>query len=163
MIELYTSQDPYHESIKLKIEENLKLANANIGVMNADVPETINDLSSKINEAVNREFVEFADCKLFPTWPGCEGSEKVVGVEGEGNDNVSVLDLFSTITKILVRIAVPLIMVGIVYAGYLFISASANDEQVSQAKDYLIMLVIGVGLIIIAYSVIQAIYFFFVQ
>jgi hypothetical protein len=56
-----------------------------------------------------------------------------------------------------------LALAAIIYAGYLFITGSSNEENITNAKGYFTSLLIGIGLILIAYSVVQAIYFFFVQ
>lgn len=74
------------------------------------------------------------------------GSQILVNpFEGKVND---IPDLLFKIIDVLLVFAIPLIVLYIMYAGYLFVTAAGNTEQISTAKNALLWAVVG-GVVIL--------------
>ena len=56
--------------------------------------------------------------------------------------------LIENIAKIVAQIGFPLAVMAIIWAGFLFVTARGNEEQVSKAKKTFLWAVIGATLII---------------
>lgn len=57
--------------------------------------------------------------------------------------------LFQKIVYIIIKIAIPLIAIAIIYSGLLFVTARGNEEQLKKAKNALTFAIIG-GLVLLA-------------
>ncbi len=60
----------------------------------------------------------------------------------------SFATLITNITKIVAQIGGPLAIMAIIWAGFLFVTARGNEEQVNKAKKTFLWAVIGATLII---------------
>lgn len=101
-----------------------------------------------------------SDCALFPGWSGCEDGQEIKGIVSDAGDEHFILEIIEGITGVLMRVAIPVIMLGILLMGYRFMAGTTNEEETTRAKEYLLYLFVGVGIIIIAYSVVQIIFNF---
>ncbi|OGF82411.1 hypothetical protein A3B18_03640 [Candidatus Giovannonibacteria bacterium RIFCSPLOWO2_01_FULL_46_13] len=61
------------------------------------------------------------------------------------------------IAQIVAQIALPLVVVFIIYSGFLFVSARGNEEQLEKAKSTFFWAVIGAILVVGAYAIATAI------
>lgn len=66
----------------------------------------------------------------------------------------SIQDLLEALLSIVIIIAVPLIVFFIIYAGFMYVTARGNAEQVKQATNALTYAVIGGVLIIGAMAIV---------
>ena len=73
----------------------------------------------------------------------------------------TIPDLIRALLQIAVTIAMPIVVIFIVYAGFLFVSARGNEQQITKAKSVLTWSVIGAMLIIGAWAFSVAIVRFF--
>ncbi len=55
------------------------------------------------------------------------------------------IDLIKTVLDALFIIALPVAVLAIVYAGFLFVSARGNPEKLGKAKDNLLYVVVGIA------------------
>ncbi|MFH0854442.1 MAG: hypothetical protein V1891_03040 [bacterium] len=46
-----------------------------------------------------------------------------------------------------------ILIILIIYAGYLWFSADGNEEKISQAKSYIINAIIGIAIVFLAYAI----------
>jgi len=69
----------------------------------------------------------------------------------------SIPKLVRAILDIVLTIAVPIIAVAIIYTGYLFIAAQGNPEKLKSAKQTLLYVLIGAGILLAAYVIAEAI------
>lgn len=65
--------------------------------------------------------------------------------------------LVENITRIVAQIGVPVAVFFIVYAGFLFVTARGNEDQLKTAKRTLLWTIIGVALILGAWAIARAI------
>lgn len=65
--------------------------------------------------------------------------------------------LIQDIAKIVVKIGIPLVVVFIVYSGFLFVTASGNEEKMTKAKDNFFWAMLGAAIVIGAYAIATAI------
>lgn len=80
---------------------------------------------------------------------GEDGSGNPVGIN-------SIEDLVVAILEILIVIAIPIIVLSIIYAGFLYVTAQGNAQQIQQATRALTYSVIG-GVLVIGAVAISAI------
>ena len=66
-------------------------------------------------------------------------------------------DLMSKIAGIAAQIGLPLVVVFMIYAGFLFVSARGNEEQLKKAKTTFFWTIIGALLVVGAYAISEAI------
>lgn len=73
----------------------------------------------------------------------------------------TIPELIEKLLKIAVVIAIPLVTIFIVYAGFLFVSARGNEQQITKAKSVLTWAIVGAVFIIGAWAFATAIVGFF--
>lgn len=111
---------------------------------------------------------------LFPSWETASenktGRAPVTGIIGinsidpEGDDEASssegqlILYFIPKAIDFLLYLVAPIIMVFLIYSGFLLITAGDDDESVTKAKDYIKHALIGLVIILISYSIIKAVY-----
>lgn len=81
------------------------------------------------------------------TNPSNGGSAGAVTIDNPLAAN-SITEFFLLIIEILLVFAIPLIVLFIIYAGFLIVTAQGKEEQITQGKRALIYAVIG-GLLIL--------------
>jgi flagellar basal body-associated protein FliL len=69
---------------------------------------------------------------------------------GETGD---ITSLIKNIINFLIRLAIPITAILVVYAGYLYITSAGNEDKVKTAQKALIWALIGFGVVLIASSV----------
>lgn len=107
----------------------------------------MNKLSNKIIRNVNLLKVILLTVLLTPQTSFGQSPGDVIELENPLNfDNF--VDFLSAILGIVVIIAVPIVIFFIVYAGFLYVTAQGNSEQVGKATRALTYAIIG-GLLIL--------------
>ncbi len=70
-------------------------------------------------------------------------------------------DLIKNIAKIVAQIGVPIAVIAIIWAGFLFISARGNEKKLEDAKRTFFWAIIGTALLLGAWGLAEAISGFF--
>ena len=87
-----------------------------------------------------------------------ECGARQIGGALEGSGITGESDLGNLILKY-VNFALPYLalaaFVGFIYAGFLYVTAYGNDEQVQKSKKILIYAIVGLVLVILSYSIVQ--------
>jgi hypothetical protein len=65
-------------------------------------------------------------------------------------DITDIPTLIKVILKTILNLAIPIIVLAIVYVGFLFIKAQGNDSELSKAKQALVFVLIGTAVVIAA-------------
>jgi len=65
--------------------------------------------------------------------------------------------LIANIAKIVAQIGLPLAVIAIIYAGFLFVTARGNEEQIKTAKKAFFWAIIGTALLLGARAIAEAI------
>lgn len=89
------------------------------------------------------------------TAPGPESSSGSSESEGElGNPLAvdSIQDFIAEILTLVAQIALPLVVLALVYTGFLFVTAQGNEEKLNKAKTALFWTVVG-ALVVLGASV----------
>lgn len=60
----------------------------------------------------------------------------------------SFYDLITAIVNVLLAIGIPVAVIFIIYAGFLFVTAGGSEEQVKKAKEMLIWTLAGTALLV---------------
>lgn len=79
---------------------------------------------------------------------------------GQYNSPTSSIELetiLAALTSTIVRVAVPFLVIAVVWIGFLFASARGNEEKLSEAKRALMWTIAGTAIIAGAYIVIDLI------
>ena len=66
--------------------------------------------------------------------------------------------LVETFMDIVLTVAVPLIVIALIYAGFKFVAAQGNSEKLKSAKQTLIYIVVGAAILLGAYAIAQGIF-----
>lgn len=92
-----------------------------------------------------------------PTFPGPGNNQPTVSGPGKGSKEVSLInplkfdsfqEFFKALIEIIIIFAIPIIVLMIIYAGFLYVMARGSEEQVTKATRALTYAVIG-GLLIL--------------
>lgn len=65
----------------------------------------------------------------------------------------SFTQLADNIVNFLLTIAVPIVIIMVIWAGLLFMTAGGNTDRIQQGKDTLLWTAIGIGVLMISKSV----------
>lgn len=66
-------------------------------------------------------------------------------------------DFIKAVVKIVLVVGIPLLALAIIYAGFLFVKAQGNPEELTKAKNALLYAVIGGALLLGAFVIANAI------
>jgi len=69
----------------------------------------------------------------------------------------TIPDFIKKIIEIVVTIGVPIVVLSIIYTGFLFVKAQGNSEEITKAKKSLMYTLIGAALLLGAFVIAQAI------
>ena len=69
----------------------------------------------------------------------------------------SISDFLDTLLKAIVKISTPIVVLMIVYSGFLFIKAQGNPEELTKAKKSIMWTVIGAIVVLGAFALSKAI------
>lgn len=72
---------------------------------------------------------------------------------GSGSNFYNLID---KIANVLIAIGIPVAVVFIIYAGFLFVTAGGSEEQVKKAKETLIWTIAGTALLVGAKTIASA-------
>lgn len=73
-------------------------------------------------------------------------------------DNIKDIPSFiKEVINIVLVVGVPIIVLAIIYTGFLFVKAQGNSEQITKAKDALTYTLIGAALLLGAFVIAEAI------
>jgi hypothetical protein len=61
----------------------------------------------------------------------------------------SISDLLASILEIIITVGIPLVVLAVIYTGFLFVSAMGDKEKIKKARDAFLWTIIG-GVIILA-------------
>lgn len=76
-------------------------------------------------------------------------------LEGGGID--SIPSLVQSLLEIVLSIGVPIIAIAIIYTGFKFIAAQGSSTKLKEAKDMLLYVIIGSGILLAAYVIAESI------
>lgn len=97
---------------------------------------------------------------LFPNQGS--GGVNIDGIQGDNTDKKGLLHYIPRLIDIFIKFVAPIILVTLVIAGIKMIISGDQQEEVEKGKKILLYSLIGVVLILISYSLIRALYYFFV-
>jgi len=66
-------------------------------------------------------------------------------------------ELIANIAKIVAEVGLPIAAIAIIYAGFLFVTARGNEEQIKTAKKAFFWAIIGTALLLGAWAIATAI------
>jgi len=72
-----------------------------------------------------------------------------------GFDSISLF--FAKMLDVVIQISFPIIVLALVYTGFLFVSAQGNEEKLTKAKTYFLWTVVGAVIILGASVILNAI------
>ncbi|MBT5338507.1 hypothetical protein HN858_02810 [Candidatus Falkowbacteria bacterium] len=72
---------------------------------------------------------------------------------GQDKDGTDLVGIIGNIVKIVLTLLGVIVLVIIVYAGFLWMTAGGNEDQVKKAKQWLINAIIGLALVLSAYAI----------
>lgn len=65
--------------------------------------------------------------------------------------------LVENIARIIANVGIPVAAIFIIYSGFLFVTASGNEEKLKKAKEYFFWTIVGAGIIVGANAIATAI------
>jgi len=74
-----------------------------------------------------------------------------------GNNIQDIPSLVESILNIALTIGVPIIALAIIYSGFKFIAAQGNPEKLKEAKQTILYVLIGAGILLAAYAIATAV------
>lgn len=102
-------------------------------------------------------FLTSDGCFVAPAFdgPGLQQGLNIFSQFYRGNTSRSALDMIVGWTNFFTGFVSVLAIAGLVYAGFLYITALGNNEQAEKAKKTAIWIVIGIILLFLAYAIIN--------
>ena len=97
---------------------------------------------------------------LFPQGTGSSGSG-IEGVDGTNDDEKFLLHYVPRLIDIIVTFVASVVFEVFVIAGIKMIISGDQQEEVEKGKKTLLYSFIGIVLVLLSYSLIRALYFFF--
>lgn len=86
--------------------------------------------------------------------PCAEGTGKLCNPLG---DITELKDLIKKILIAVVKIGIPLVVLAIIYSGFLFVTAMGNSEKLTKAKDAFIWSLIGGAVLLGSWAIAELI------
>jgi len=72
--------------------------------------------------------------------------------------NTNTVDEFIKVVLVgVIKIGIPIIVLALVYCGFLFVSARGNSEKISKAKDALLYTIIGAAVLLGSWAIAELI------
>jgi len=84
-----------------------------------------------------------------------EGTTKIFNPLGDDTQTLGAL--IKKILEGVIKIGMPIIVVAIIYSGFLFVSAQGNSEKLGKAKDALLYTLIGAAILLGSWGIAQLI------
>ena len=92
---------------------------------------------------------------------GAEGNPVgggAITIDNPLKDDIDTLpELVSIIVGAVVQVGVPVVALGIIYSGFLFVTARGKPEEINKAKDAFLWTVIGAMIVLGAFVVVEVI------
>ena len=85
------------------------------------------------------------------------GDAPVVKIENPLLHAQTINELIKTILEGVIKIGMPIIVLAIIYSGFLFVSAQGNSEKLSEAKRALLYTLIGAAILLGSWAIAQLI------
>ncbi len=92
-------------------------------------------------------FVTYADTKFCDPGKICNPIPSVSTLSG----------LIKILLEGVIKVGLPLLVLAIIYCGFLFVQARGNPEEITKAKDALLYTMIGAGVILGSWAIAQLI------
>ena len=70
----------------------------------------------------------------------------------------SIVEFLKEILKAVIKIGIPLIVLAIIYSGFLFVTAMGNPEKLTKAKDALLWSLVGAAVLLGAWAIAELIF-----
>jgi len=70
------------------------------------------------------------------------------GLKNPLGENTTISSLLALILKAMVRLGIPIAILFLVYAGFLFVTAQGNETKISKAKTAFMWTVVGIGVLV---------------
>ena len=67
------------------------------------------------------------------------------------------MEFLKEILKAVIKIGIPLIVLAIIYSGFLFVTAMGNPEKLTKAKDALLWSLVGAAVLLGAWAIAELI------
>ena len=67
----------------------------------------------------------------------------------------TINELIKTILEGVIKIGIPVIVLAVIYSGFLFVSAQGNPEAIKKAKDALLYTLIGATVLLGSWAIAQ--------
>jgi hypothetical protein len=99
------------------------------------------------------------DCTVNPTAPGCTVNPTPTNTTTIANPlhSQTITDLIKTILEGVVKIGMPIIVLAVIYCGFLFVYARGKPEAIKKAKDALLYTLIGAAILLGSWAIAQLI------
>lgn len=94
--------------------------------------------------------ISFAEITIVP----CETSGKICNPLGT---DTTLPELIQKILEGVLKIGIPLVVLAIIYCGFLFVSAQGKPEELGKAKDALLYTIIGAGILLGSWAIAEMI------
>ncbi|MBI5147678.1 MAG: TrbC/VirB2 family protein [Parcubacteria group bacterium] len=75
-------------------------------------------------------------------------AEAATALENPLGEGSTFYSLINAIVNVLIAIGIPVAVVFIIYAGFLFVTAGGSEEQLKKAKETLIWTLAGIALLV---------------
>lgn len=101
----------------------------------------------------------FAGTSAFPVTDN-SNSSALSSLSGRVHNPINAETIDQLIKEVLqgvIKIAIPIIALAIIYSGFLFVSARGNEEKLTKAKDALLYTCIGAAILLGAWALAQLI------
>ena len=96
-------------------------------------------------------FVVLADAEITPI-PNTENLQVHNPIEAK-----SIPDLIKILLEGVIKIGIPIVVLAIIYSGFLFVFAGGNSEKVTKARDALVYSVIGAAILLGSWGIAELI------
>lgn len=95
---------------------------------------------------------------MFIHAEGGTGTEITTKIENPLGSNITDIPSFiEAIINVVVIVGVPIVTLGIIYTGFLFVKARGNPDELTKAKKSLVTVLIGATLLLGAFVIANAI------
>jgi amino acid transporter len=74
------------------------------------------------------------------------------------DSKITISGLIKSLLAGLMAIAVPIMVLALIYVGFLFVKAQGNNSELKKAREALKDVLIGILIILIGYAVFQIVY-----
>ena len=102
---------------------------------------------------MKNKIIFFLSSLLF-TIQGVFAEQVVIPIDAK----ITITGLIKSLLAGIMAIAVPIMVLALVYVGFLFVKAQGNDGELKKAKEAFRNVVIGILIVLIGYAIFQIVY-----